>query len=114
MEPPIEKTLSPGVAHLIPLELQEVLWSLHELNPLLPSIFEMRKGRGSYIQRIRQICLLPYFNQTFSVEVAQPLHDIRVTIMQPEAGLLLMRLSNKQLEAEFSQQPPGPEQGRLF
>ncbi len=107
------RTVSPGVSRLIPKEPQDILWSLHEANPLLPSIFELRKGRGTYIQSIRQICLIPYFNQIFSVELANPLHDIRVTILQTDTGLL-MRLSNKKLEAELSRHPRGPEQGELF
>lgn len=108
-----EKTVSPGVAHLIPLELQEILWSLHQTNPLLPSVFEMRKGKGRYIQQIYHMCLLPYYNKRHTVEIAQPLHDIRVTILQNKTGLL-MRLSNKQLESKYSQSSAGPEQGELF
>lgn len=109
-----KKAVSPGASYLIPLELQEILWSLHQANPLLPSIFEMRRGRGRYTQQIYHICLLPYLNTRHTVEIAyQPLHDIRVTILQTENGLL-MRLSNKQLEAAYSQQQTGPEQGELF
>lgn len=110
--PQPSRTVSPGVSRLIPKELQDILWSLHEANPLLPSIFELRKGRGTYIQSIRQICLIPYFNQIFSVELS-PLHDIRVTILQTDTGLL-MRLSNKKLEAELSRQLGESKQGELF
>lgn len=108
---PLEKVISPGVAQLIPAELQEFLWSLHEANPLLSSIFELRKGRSPYTQHISR--LIPYSNQRHTIEIAHPLHDIKITILQTETSLL-MRLSSKQLEADLSRQPPGPEQGHLF
>lgn len=114
--PSPERTVSPGITRLIPPELQEILWSLHAAHPLLPSIFNLRKGKGLYTQHVDHLCLLPYYDKRHTVELPQPLHDIRITILQTDTGLL-MRLSNKALEAELSQQPPvpeRPEQGQLF
>lgn len=111
--PPPKRTVSPGVACLIPPKLQEILWALHQEQPLLPSIFDLRKGQGRYTQHIDHLCLLPYYDQHHTVEVEKPLDDIRITILPVETGLL-MRLSNKALEAGQTQKPAAPEQGELF
>lgn len=112
MQPP-ERQISPGVASLVSPQLQDILWSLHEAHPLLPSIFDLHK-KGRYKQTINHLCLLPYYNKRHTIEVAQPLDDIRITILRTDT-CLLMRLSNKQLEADHSHlQTPGPEQGELF
>ena len=110
--PSSKRSVSPGVARLIPKELQEILWTLHQEHPLLPSIFEL-KSRGRYTQHINHLCLLPYYDQHHTVKIAQPINDIRVTILQTDNSLL-MRLSNKQLEADLSPSQIGPEQGELF
>lgn len=108
------KSVSPGVAHLVSPELQEILWALFEANPLLPSVFDLRKGKGRYMQSVNHMCL-PHYDQFHKITVSEPLDDIRITILQTDAGLL-MRLSNKQLEADFSQRQfrSGAEQGKLF
>lgn len=111
--PSPERAVSPGVARLIPPELQEFIWVIHEEIPLLPSIFDLRKGKGRYTQHVDHLCLLPYHDKRHTIEIAQPLNDLRITLLQTETGIL-MRLSNKQLEAEYSHQPTGPEQGELF
>lgn len=107
------KSISPGVARLIPKKLQEILWNLFEDNPLLPSVFDLRKGKGRYLQSINHMCL-PDYDQWHKVSASNPIDDIRVTILKTDSGQLLMRLSNKKLEAEMSQLPSGPEQGELF
>lgn len=115
MQPP-KKSVSPGVKTLIPSELQAILWALHEAQPLLPCIFDLRKGRGRYVQHINHLCLLPYYDQVHTVELAKPLNDISITLLRTDTGLL-MRLSNKQLEQELSKQslePDEPAQGQLF
>jgi len=104
-----EKTVSQGVARLIPPELQDILWALHQEHPLLPSVFDLR-GKGRYKQLINHLCLLPIYHKRHIVEVAHPLDDIRITILQTETGLL-MRLSNKALDSHHSAEP---EQGELF
>lgn len=106
------RSISPGVARLIPADLQEILWSLHQDHPLLPSVFDLRKGKGRYMQSINHMCL-PDYDQWHKVSVSSPLDDIRVTILKTDSGQL-MRLSNKQLEAEFNQMSLKPEQGELF
>lgn len=112
MQTPI-RTVSPGVARLIPPDLQEIIWTIHAANPLLPSIFELSKGRKHYTQHINHLCLLPYYNQSHTVKFYQPLDNLRVTILMTGKGLL-MRLSNRKLEIELRQKLAGPEQGELF
>ena len=107
------KTVSPGVARLIPLDLQEIIWTIHATNPLLPSIFEFSKGKARYTQHINHLCLLPYYNQSHTVKFYQPLDNLRVTILMTDT-CLLMRLSSKRLEDKYSQSPPGLQQGDLF
>lgn len=112
MPSPPNRSVSPGVTRLIPPELQEILWNLHQDQPLLPSIFDLRKGQGRYTQHINQICLLPYFYKHHTIELAQPLDNLRLTVLQTEAGLL-MRLSSKTLEAELSHQSNRLKQGEF-
>lgn len=112
METPI-RTVSPGVARLIPLNLQEIIWMIHAANPLLPSIFELSKGKARYTQHINHLCLLPYYNKRHTVKLSQPaLDDIRITVLRTDSGWL-MRLSNRLLEGQYGEKP-GPEQGSLF
>ena len=107
------RSISPGVARLIPADLQEILWSLYQDHPLLPSVFDLRKGKGRYMQSINHMCL-PDYDQWHKFSVSKPLDDIRVTILKTVTGQLMMRLSNKQLEAKYSKMSSGPEQGELF
>lgn len=108
------RAVSPGISSLIPVELQEYIWAIHEQNPLLPSIFELRKGKGRYTQLINHLCLLPYYDKRHTVKLAEPLHDIRVTILSIESGKLLMRLSNKKLEKSIAEGNGEIRQGELF
>lgn len=108
-----DKTVSPGVANLIPPELQEILWNLHQATPLIPSIFDLRRGKGQHTQHIHHICLLPYYDKKHTEQLAQlALNNIRITVLRTDNGWL-MRLSNRLLEAQYEEMP-GPEQGSLF
>lgn len=110
---PTPRMVSPGVANLIPVDLQTFIWSLYEATPLIPSIFDLRRGHGQYTQHVYHICLLPYYDKKHTAQLAQPsLNNIRVTVLSTNNGLL-MRLSNKLLETQYGEKP-GPEQGTLF
>lgn len=108
-----DRRVSPGVANLVSPELQDHLWAIHRLQPLTPSIFDLRRGRGRHIQHISHLCLLSHYDQQHTVKLSQPaLDDIRITVLMTASGWL-MRLSNRLLEAQYGKRP-GPEQGNLF
>ncbi len=111
--PEHDRSISPGVANLVSPELQDHLWAIHHLQPLTPSIFDLRRGHGRYIQHISHLCLLPYYDQQHTVKLSQPaLDDIRITVLRTTSGWL-MRLSNRLLEDRYGKRS-GPEQGNLF
>lgn len=108
-----DRIVSPGVNHLVTKELQDYLWFIHKLQPLSPSIFDLRRGKGRNTQHINHLCLQPYYDKRHTVQLSQPaLDDIRITVLSSDKGWL-MRLSNRLLEAQYAR-IYGPEQGTLF
>lgn len=109
---------SPGVKKLIPSELQQILWSIYDHNPeYLPCIFDLTSG-NRFTQKIKRICLLPFFQESHTVSINNPLDNLRITIfLNKNDGTLTMRLSNKFLEKTVSEKMEGNEgfrQGELF
>lgn len=109
----LQRTVSPGINNFVSEELQTILWDIHRENPLSPSIFDLRHGRGRHTQNIYHLCLLPYYHKRHIMQMSQPaLDNIRITVLRTGKGWL-MRLSNRLLEAQYGERS-GPEQETLF
>lgn len=95
------RKISPGVRKLVPPELHAVIWQLYDDHPVLPSFFDLDRGRPGTIQKITHFCLIPYHWQQTRVEHASPIDNVRLVLVKEEDTLLL-RLRNRKLEEDLS------------